>query len=87
MLQRCYLTGLFAYTATLDEPTEAQNDVLKKDERWRHARLDVILDHQEVHAVFPDLDRVGVDLFKDIAVKCEKTSVNCIVKKNISNIA
>ena len=81
MLQQCHLTRLLAYTATLDEPTEAQNDVLKKDERWRHARLDVILDHQEVHAVFPDLNGVGVDLFKDIATMCEKISVNCIVKK------
>ena len=52
-----------------DEVSDDHEDVFKHDERWRQAWLPVILHHQEVHPVLPDLDRVHLDFIKHVTGK------------------
>ena len=57
-------------TACLSEAElEWEEDVFEDDEWWSEARLVVVLHHQEVHPILPDLDRVHLHLLKYMPAK------------------
>ena len=51
------------------DPLEREVDVVKDNEGRGEGRLVVVLDHQEVDTVLPDLDRVALHLVKHVSAK------------------
>ena len=56
----------FGAAGACEDPLGDQIDVLKNDEGRREARLVVVLHHQEVHTVLPDLDRVSLHFLEHV---------------------
>jgi hypothetical protein len=49
--------------------------MLKKDERWSEDRLLIVLNDKEIKTIFPNTERVGLNLIEDIAGEQQKKSM------------